>query len=52
MTPAWVGVPLRDNLGRGRGIPGSLRYSRDLFDDNVNAQSARLLVISAVVVLA
>ena len=45
-----VGVPLRDNLGRDVGSL-ALRYSRDLFDDNVTAQSARLLVIGTVVVL-
>lgn len=45
-----VGVPLRDNLGRDVGSL-ALRYSRDFFDDNVTAQTARLLVIGAVVVL-
>ena len=45
-----VGVPLKDNLGRDVGSL-ALRYSRDFFDDNVNAQTARLLVIGAVVVL-
>ena len=50
MTPAWSGVPLRDNLGRDVGSL-ALRYSREFFDDNVTAQTARLLVIGAVVVL-
>jgi hypothetical protein len=45
-----VGVPLRDNLGRDVGSL-ALRYSRDFFDDNVSAQTARLLFIGAVVVL-
>ena len=45
-----VGVPLRDNLGRDVGSL-ALRYSRDFFDDNVTVQTARLLVIGAVVVL-
>ena len=45
-----VGVPLRDNLGRDVGSL-ALRYSRDFFDDNVTTQTARLLVIGAVVVL-
>ena len=45
-----VGVPLRDNLGRDVGSL-ALRYSRVFFDDSVDAQSARLLVIGAVVVL-
>ena len=46
-----VGVPLRDNLGRDVGSL-ALRYSRDFFDDNVTAQTARLLFIGALVVLA
>ena len=37
-----VGVPLRDNLGRDVGSL-ALRYSRDFFDDSVDAQSTRLL---------
>ena len=45
-----VGVPLRDNLGRDVGSL-ALRYSRGFFDENVTAQTARLLVIGAVVVL-
>ena len=45
-----VGLPLRDNLGRDVGSL-ALRYSRDFFDNNVNAQTARLLVIGLVVVL-
>ena len=45
-----VGVPLRDNLGRDVGSL-ALRYSREFFDDNVSAQTARLLIIGAVVVL-
>ena len=45
-----VGVPLRDNLGRDVGSL-ALRYSRGFFDDNVTAQTARLLVVGAVVVL-
>ena len=45
-----VGAPLRDNLGRDVGSL-ALRYSRDFFDDNVTAQTARLLVIGTVVVL-
>ena len=45
-----VGVPLRDNLGRDVGSL-ALRYSRDFFDNNVTDQTARLLVIGAVVVL-
>ena len=46
-----VGVPLRDNLGRDVGSL-ALRYSSDFFDDNVTAQTARLLLIGALVVLA
>lgn len=46
-----VGVPLRDNLGRDIGSL-ALRYSRDFFDDSVDAQSTRLLLIGAIVVLA
>ena len=46
-----VGVPLRDNLGRDVGSL-ALRYSRDFFDDNVTAQTTRLLFIGALVVLA
>ena len=46
-----VGVPLRDNLGRDVGSL-ALRYYRSFFDDNVAAQTARLLVVGAVVVLA
>ena len=45
-----VGVPLRDNLGRDVGSL-TLRYSRDFFDDSVAAQSTRLWLIGAVVVL-
>ena len=45
-----VGVPLRDNLGRDVGSL-ALRYSRDYFDNNVTAQTTRLLLIGAVVVL-
>ena len=45
-----VGVPLRDNLGRDVGSL-ALRYSREFFDDNVTAQTARLLLIGAIVVL-
>ena len=45
-----VGVPLRDNLGRDVGSL-ALRYSRDSFDDNVTAQTTRLLAIGAIVVL-
>ena len=45
-----VGVPLRDNLGRDVGSL-ALRYSRGFFDDSVAAQTARLLVVGAVVVL-
>ena len=45
-----VGVPLRDNLGRDVGSL-ALRYSREFFDENVTTQTARLLVIGAVVVL-
>ena len=46
-----VGVPLRDNLGRDVGSL-ALRYSREFFDDSVTAQTTRLLVIGAIVVLA
>ena len=46
-----VGVPLRDNLGRDVGSL-ALRYSRGYFDDNVTTQTARLLLVGAVVVLA
>ena len=45
-----VGVPLRDNLGRDVGSL-ALRYSRDFFDDTVAEQTARLVIIGAVVVL-
>ena len=45
-----VGVPLRDNLGRDVGSL-ALRYSREFFDENVATQTARLLVIGAIVVL-
>ena len=45
-----VGVPLRDNLGRNVGSL-ALRYSRGFFDDSVAAQSTRLWLIGAVVVL-
>ena len=45
-----VGVPLRDNLGRDVGSL-ALRYSRDYFDDSVTTQTARLLLVGAVVVL-
>ena len=45
-----VGVPLRDNLGREVGSL-ALRYSRGFFDDSVAAQSTRLWLIGAVVVL-
>ena len=46
-----VGVPLRDNLGRDVGSL-ALRYSREFFDDAVGTQTARLLFIGALVVLA
>ena len=45
-----VGVPLRDNLGRDVGSL-ALRYSRTGFDDTVAEQTARLVIIGAVVVL-
>lgn len=45
-----VGVPLRDNLGRDVGSL-ALRYSRKFFDDSVAAQSTRLSLIGAIVVL-
>ena len=45
-----VGVPLRDNLGRDVGSL-ALRYSREFFDDSVAAQSTRLSLIGAIVVL-
>jgi hypothetical protein len=45
-----VGVPLRDNLGRDVGSL-ALRYSRDFFDDTVAEQTARLVIVGAVVVL-
>ncbi len=45
-----VGAALRDNLGREVGSL-ALRYSRDFFDDSVTAQSTRLLLVGALVVV-
>ena len=45
-----IGISMQDNLGRNVGSL-ALRYSRNFFDDNVAAQTVRLLIIGTAVIL-